>query len=168
MPAQKPDSRPRVAHRGRRLLASGETCGLTTGLLRPQHAIDGAHDLIPAAGLMGQLLAARGGQPVIARPAVVFRRAPERGDPAAVFQTVQSGIERAVLDLQDVFGAVFDGVGDGVPVRRDPAPAFAESAGRACPGAARLPAEVNLSLAWCRYTPIDHLLQHKNACGFHF
>ena len=60
---------------------------------------------------------------------------------------MQSGIERAVLDLQDVFGAVFDGVGDGVPVRRDPIPAFAESIGRACPGAARLPAEVNPFLA---------------------
>jgi hypothetical protein len=62
-----------------------------------QHLVDGAYDAIPAAHLRAQLLAPDNGETVVACLAVVLRRAPERGDPAAVFEAVESRIERTVL-----------------------------------------------------------------------
>src|SRR5216683_3932160 len=83
-----------------------------------QDAVDGADELIPPAGLFGQLPAPGGSQPVIAGLAIVFRRAPERRDPGAILQAMQSRVERAVLDLQNLIRAMLDHVSDGVSVRR--------------------------------------------------
>src|ERR1700730_12894941 len=82
----------------------------------PQDPIDGAHQLLPPAGLLGQLAPSRRRQPVIPGLAIVFRGAPEGGDPGAILQAMQRGIEGAVFDLKDRIGAVFDDVGDGVAV----------------------------------------------------
>ena len=66
-------------------------------LRRPQHLVDGAHDPFPAAHFHAQLLPPGWREAVVAGLAIVLRSAPERGDPAAVFEAVQSGIERSVL-----------------------------------------------------------------------
>jgi len=39
-------------------------------------------------------------------------------DSTALDQPVERGVQRALLDLQDVVGSEFDGVGNGVAVRR--------------------------------------------------
>src|SRR5579872_1708506 len=83
-----------------------------------QHTVNCAHQLIPAAGLLRQLPSACCRQTVVTSFAIVFRSAPERSDPPAALQTVQRRIERAMLDLQDRIGAMFDHVRDGVTVRR--------------------------------------------------
>src|SRR4051812_48571858 len=83
----------------------------------PQDPVDGAHQLVPAIGLRLELAAALWRQAVIARAPVVFGGTPERRDPAAVLEAVESRIERAVLDLKNIFRTMLDGVGDGVAVR---------------------------------------------------
>ena len=66
--------------------------------------------------LDGELFFARGGQLVELRLAVVLAGAPGGREPAAIFEAMQRGIERALLDLQHIFGGVFDDVGDGMAV----------------------------------------------------
>ena len=85
---------------------------------RAQHLADRAHEAVPSAGLGRELPTACRCQTVVARLAIVLGRAPERGDPAAVLEPMQRGVERAVLDLQNVFRTLADDVRDGVPVRR--------------------------------------------------
>src|SRR6476661_2584458 len=87
-------------------------------LRRTQYPVDRAYQLFPAAGLLGELLAPRSSQPVVAGLAVVFGSAPERSDPATILETMQSRVQRAMFDLQDGIGAVFDHVRDGVSVGR--------------------------------------------------
>ena len=59
-----------------------------------------------------------GRQPVVLRLAVVVGGAPERRDPAAIFQPVKGRVQGAVLDLEHVLRPALDGVRDGVAVRR--------------------------------------------------
>src|SRR5579863_102239 len=67
----------------------------------PEDPVDGANELLPAAGLLGQLAPSGSGEAVVTRFAIVFRGAPKRGDPGAIFQAMQRRIEGAVFDLQD-------------------------------------------------------------------
>src|SRR5260221_118690 len=87
-------------------------------LSRAQDRVARLDQPIPAARLLDQLLAAGRRKPVIAGLAIVLRGSPERGNPAPVLQAMQSGIERSVLHLENVFRAMLDGVGDRVSVRR--------------------------------------------------
>ena len=48
--------------------------------------------------------------------AIIFGGAVGGGDPFALDEAMERGIERALLDLQDFVGAEFDGFGDGVAV----------------------------------------------------
>ena len=75
-----------------------------------------------------------GRQRVVARAAVVLRRAPLRLDPAVQQQPLQRGVERALADLQHFLRQHLEPLRDAVAVQR-PRPACAESAGRACPAA---------------------------------
>src|SRR3990167_6561617 len=64
---------------------------------RPEDGVDGANDLVPQRRLFGELRAALRREAVVARAAVVFGGAPEGGDPAAVLEAMQGGIERPVV-----------------------------------------------------------------------
>jgi hypothetical protein len=85
---------------------------------RAENPVDRAGDLVPPRGLHGQLRPPLGREAIVAGAAIVFGRPPERSDPAAILEPVEGGIERPVLDLQHVLGAMFDGLRDGVPVCR--------------------------------------------------
>ena len=63
-------------------------------------------------------LSALGGDGVVARAAVVLRRAPFRADPAVEQQPLQRRIQRALADLQHIGGQQADAVGDAVAVLR--------------------------------------------------
>src|SRR5580700_1684926 len=83
-----------------------------------QDETDGAGHLAPATGFCSKLLSTLCGQPIELRFAIVFADAPFGSEQAAVFETMQSGIERALLDLKRVLRGVLDDAGDGVSVRR--------------------------------------------------
>ena len=67
-----------------------------------QHEVDAGRQALPLRDFGLELLAARLRQRVEARAAVVLRRAPFGRDPALVFEPVDRGIERALLDPQQV------------------------------------------------------------------
>ena len=67
---------------------------------------------------MDQLFSSGGRNAVILRPTVVFRCTPERNDQSLIFEAVEGGIERAVLDLQNVTRRLLDRMRDRVAVRR--------------------------------------------------
>src|SRR4051812_11872870 len=71
-------------------------------LRRAEHCGDGAGELSPGAGFAFELLAAGCGQLVVLRAAVVLGGAPACLDPATPFQTMERGIQRALLDAQDI------------------------------------------------------------------
>src|SRR5688500_15273272 len=56
-----------------------------------------------------------GGECVELRAAVVFRRLPLGLDPASLLELVQRGIERAVADVERVFGHLLQAVANGPP-----------------------------------------------------
>src|SRR5262249_52966130 len=66
----------------------------------------------------GQLPPARGGERVEAGPSVVRRCAPLCGNPAALLEPLQGGIERAVLHEQLLGRSSLDCESDSVPVLR--------------------------------------------------
>src|ERR1700759_2442435 len=75
---------------------------------------DGACHLAPAAGFEREAAAAGSGEAVVLGLAVVLARAPVGGEPAAVLQAMERGIERALLDFEHVFGGTLNDFGDGV------------------------------------------------------
>ena len=77
-------------------------------------SVDWVNQPLPPARLFQQLFAAGGTQPVISGPPVVIRRAPERYDPASIFEPVQRGIERTVRTPDVVEFAVSPQVGQAV------------------------------------------------------
>jgi hypothetical protein len=65
-----------------------------------------------------ELLAAAASQRVEARLAVIFRDAPLCFDPAALFNPVKGGIQRALLDLKHILGKLMNSLPDAVAVHR--------------------------------------------------
>ena len=63
-----------------------------------------------------KLFASGGGEPVKARPAVVFSLLPLCHQPAFNQHSLQSGIERALLHHQHLFRHLLDMMGDAVAV----------------------------------------------------
>jgi hypothetical protein len=57
-------------------------------------------------------------EPVIPGFTVVLRRAPERGDPAAIPETIQGRVKRSVFNLKYVIGDPLYGVGDRLAMGR--------------------------------------------------
>ena len=64
----------------------------------------GGGEFVPGTLFALELFAAGGGKFVILRAAIIFGSAPAGFDPAATLQAVQRGVQRALLDLQNVFG----------------------------------------------------------------
>src|SRR5579864_1291085 len=85
---------------------------------RAENARDRAGEFVPFAGFERQLQPALGRQPVKFGAAIVLRSSLFDGNPAALDEAMQRGIERTLLDLQHFVGVEFDGLGDGVAVRR--------------------------------------------------
>jgi hypothetical protein len=82
-------------------------------------AEDTAHGLdeaAPFAGLLDKVCLAGLGQFVEAGLAIVFGRSPPGFDPALFFEALECGVERAVIDEQDVFGLLLDAASDTLAV----------------------------------------------------
>jgi len=88
------------------------------GLLgRRKNARDCGDELVPLGFFGGQLLFAGRRQPIVLELAVaVLGGFPFRGQPAFLFQAMQRGIKRAVLDLKDFIRGALDVLGDFVAV----------------------------------------------------
>src|SRR5580698_393767 len=82
-----------------------------------EDAGDGAGEFVPLAGFEVELRAALRREGVKLCAAIVFGSSVGGGDPFALDEAMERGIERALLDLEHFVGAEFDGLGDGVAVR---------------------------------------------------
>ena len=118
-----------VQKRPRKVRAAGTKAGLEEERLRlrsdlshsfgrTQNLGDGSGEFVPFAGFESELAAAFGGEAVELGATIVFGGAFFGGDPATFNEAVESGIERALFDLQNFVGAEFDGLGDGVSMCR--------------------------------------------------
>lgn len=70
--------------------------------------------------LSGKLSAARRGETVEPRAAIVRRCAPLGRYPAFLEQTLESRIKRTMLDFEGLAGGLLDELGDAVPVHGAP------------------------------------------------
>src|SRR4051812_13348395 len=87
----------------------------------PHDARHGFRHLLPLRFFDDKLLPALFGEPVILElPLAVRGSLPFRGDPSLPFQTVQRGIQRTVLHLEEVIGAALNVLTDLVSVCRAP------------------------------------------------
>jgi len=68
----------------------------------------------------GELATAGGGECVEAGAAIFGGGAPLGADPFFLEETLESGIERTVIDLESVGGSLLDEFGDAVTVERSP------------------------------------------------
>src|SRR5262245_9434224 len=85
---------------------------------RSQHTHDGGGDPAPFAFLVAQLAPAGLGERIEAGPPVVLRRAAFGADEPALFEALQGGIERAVVDNQHVARLRLDRARDALSVLR--------------------------------------------------
>src|SRR3989442_1750223 len=87
------------------LRSSEETPPAHGDLLRDwfQNPVDGSNHLLPTLCVRVQLLSSGWSQAVILRFAVVLRSAPERCNPPTILETMQCGVERPMLDLENIF-----------------------------------------------------------------
>ena len=83
-------------------------------LENPAH---GARESSPVCALDGQLLLSRGSKLIKTGSAAQFGDTPFRGDQTLVFQPVQRGVKRSLIDLEDVLGDLLDPFGDGPSVQ---------------------------------------------------
>jgi hypothetical protein len=81
-----------------------------------QKALDGAGDALPLDALLVKLFAAGAGQGVEARPALIVGDALVGPHPAALFEAEHCGVERALVELQDVFGNLLYALRDAIAV----------------------------------------------------
>src|SRR5262245_10290210 len=89
-----------------------------SSLRRPQDSADGRGKPAPLTRLRGEVLPARLRELVEPGLPVVPGHAPFGFDPALVFQALERGIQRAVIDEDRVFGLVLDRAGDALTVLR--------------------------------------------------
>ena len=82
------------------------------GLRKPHHALDGVRHSLPFARFNGELTAAGRREPVILGPAAELRHLPLGFEPALKLEPVQGRVERALVDLQHVFGNRLDALRD--------------------------------------------------------
>src|SRR4051812_48703598 len=108
----------------RRLQGSRNTRFMSARRRRPGRRDDHPDRLgvpLPFRELGRELTFAEGGETIVLRLAVVFGVAPFGLEPAALLETMQRRVERALLDLQPVFRDVLDPAQDAQAVHRTPA-----------------------------------------------
>lgn len=81
-----------------------------------QDAADGSRQPAPLAGFANELFAARAGEGIEARLAIVRGDAPFGGDPALRLQALQGGVQRAVIDEENILGLFLNGARDSLAV----------------------------------------------------
>src|SRR5579872_7274845 len=81
-----------------------------------QHSADCARVPGPCLGFQVELLLARSREPVESRSTAKFRNSPLRRNPALMFQTMESGIKRALVDAQYVQGSLLNPLRDCPPM----------------------------------------------------
>src|SRR5690348_1456248 len=86
----------------------------------PENARDGPCELVPLAGLEGELPPPLAGQTIKFGAAIVFRGALLDRNPSALDEPVQRGVQRPLFHLQHIVRVEFDRLSDGVSVRRPP------------------------------------------------
>src|SRR6476646_4759728 len=77
-----------------------------------EYEINGAGVAPPLFGLRGEGAFAGGGESVVLGFAIVFRRAPLALDEAFALESVESGVERALADLEGVARELLDALAD--------------------------------------------------------
>src|SRR5829696_3780611 len=110
-------SRSRAGRRARRArrAASG---ALHADMFGPRNLSNGVDELPPVVALRGEDLPPFGGEPVEAAAALARLLDPLAGDPAALLQAVEEGIQRCHLELQAAAGSLLDQLADLVTVPR--------------------------------------------------
>jgi hypothetical protein len=81
-----------------------------------ENTSDGGGEALPFGGFAHELFAAGGSERVEAGFAIVGGDAPLGGDPAAVFEALERGIESAMLDEQFLPGSVLNSASDALAV----------------------------------------------------
>ena len=74
--------------------------------------LDGVRHPLPFARFDGELTAAGRREPVVLGPAAELRHLPLGFDPALMLEPMQGRVERALVDLEHVFGDLLDALGD--------------------------------------------------------
>src|ERR1700733_4031523 len=92
-------------------LVSGRICCLRTSG-SPQYQADCLGQALPVGLLTLHILTAVFRQRIKFGFAIIFRFAPLGGDPALLLESMQRGIKRALIYLQDFFGDLADALGD--------------------------------------------------------
>src|SRR6266446_8955016 len=85
--------------------------------LEPQYTADHAGNPFPAFGFTSQLFASGFGDRIEPRPAVVFRDAPLRTNPALLREAQQRGVYRALIQPQHLLAKLLDAPRESVPVQ---------------------------------------------------
>src|SRR5687768_13966067 len=67
-----------------------------------EHELDRAGEPAPALELRSQCASARGGQPIVLRPAVVLGDVPLTVDPPLELEPLERGVERSLANLEDL------------------------------------------------------------------
>src|SRR5438309_4233888 len=96
-------------------MRSHSTSGSFRAARKPSHELGHA---LPTPGFCEQLLASSARQRVKLRLAVILRSAPFRNNPAALLEPQQGRIERALVELEQVFRNLLDTLGNAVAVQR--------------------------------------------------
>jgi hypothetical protein len=84
----------------------------------PAHRLDGGDHPSPRFCLLPELSPPHGGELVVLRLASVLSGVPLGGDPAAILQAFERGVERARIHLEHVLGDLLNALSDPPPVHR--------------------------------------------------
>src|SRR6476469_7240888 len=90
----------------------------TSSLRGAQELLDRDHQSPPALGFDAEGFAAEGRQVVVLGAAIVVRDAPFAVDPLLLLETLEGGIERALVDLEHAARRLLDALGDAPAVHR--------------------------------------------------
>src|SRR6185369_11244112 len=77
---------------------------------------DGGRETVPLLDFAAEFLFSSDGQGIVFGATVVFGFAPLGADPTLLLEAVESGIERTLLDLEDLFRHYLDALRDGPAV----------------------------------------------------
>src|SRR5262245_55212965 len=93
-------------------------CGLFAGLGSGENAAHRVDELFPPGPFGHELTAPSGREPVDARPLLLLRQLPRRGDQLLLLETVEGRVEGPGVDLEHIARPGLDRLGDAVAVLR--------------------------------------------------